>query len=132
MRVFLDTNVWISAFVAAGICRRLVSFALPFHETLSSDLVRQEIASVLTEKLKAPPASTHWLEEILRETRSVADAGPETGDNDARLLAAAAAAGTEMFVTGDKALLEKSASGTMRIVSPREAWITLFNPLSID
>ena len=132
MRVFLDTNVWISAFVASGTCRRLVAFALPFHETLSTELVRQEIIAVLTEKLKAPPASTQWLEDILRETRSVEDADPAVGDNDARLLAAASAAGVELFVTGDKALLEQGAIGTMRIVSPREAWIILFNPLSID
>jgi predicted nucleic acid-binding protein len=132
MRVFLDTNVWVSAFVASDTCRRLVAFALPFHETLSSDLVRQEITLVLIEKLKAPPASTQWLEEMLRETRSVTDADLEIGDNDARLLAAASTAGVELFVTGDKALLEKGAVGTMRIVNPREAWIILFNPLSID
>lgn len=132
MRVFLDTNVWISAFVAPGTCRRLVAFALPFHETLSSDLVKQEITSVLTDKLKTSPVSTLWLDEVLRETRFVADASLQIGDNDARLLAAASTAGAELFVTGDKALLEKGAIDTMRIVSPREAWIILFNPLSID
>jgi predicted nucleic acid-binding protein len=128
VRVFLDTNVWISAFVAPGACRRLVAFALPFHETLSSALVRQEITSVLTEKLNAPPPSTQWLEEFLRETRPLSDANPEIGDNDARLLAGASAAGAELFVTGNNALLEKGFVGAMRIVSPREAWLMLFSP----
>ena len=42
--------------------------------------------------------------------------------------AAAVAAGAELFVTGDKRVLEWAASGTMRIVSPRQAWIILFEP----
>ncbi len=34
----------------------------------------------------------------------------------------------ELFVTGDKRVLEWAASGSMRIVSPRQAWIILFEP----
>jgi hypothetical protein len=42
--------------------------------------------------------------------------------------AAAVAAGAELFVTGDKRVLEWIASGSMRIASPRQAWIMLFEP----
>ena len=41
---------------------------------------------------------------------------------------AALAGNAELFVTGDRRVLEWSASGPMRIVSPRNAWIILFEP----
>jgi predicted nucleic acid-binding protein len=49
-------------------------------------------------------------------------------DNDARLVAAAVTAGADLFVSGDKRVLEWGASGSLRIASPRQAWIILFEP----
>lgn len=59
---------------------------------------------------------------------AVSDAAAPTDDNDARLLAAALASGANLFVTGDKRVLGWKPSGTLSIVTPREAWITLFAP----
>lgn len=51
-------------------------------------------------------------------------------DNDQRLVNAAASAGMDYFVTGDKRVLGwqavKRKQGMMKIVTPREAWLALF------
>ena len=60
--------------------------------------------------------------------RLVLHAADPASDNDSRLVAAAVAAGAELFVAGDKWVREWAASGPLRIVSPRQAWIMLFEP----
>jgi predicted nucleic acid-binding protein len=66
MKVFLDTNVWLSAIIFPGLCESLVMAC-------------------------------------------------------ARLVAAAVTAGADLFVSGDKRVLEWIASGSLRIASPRQA-----------
>lgn len=56
------------------------------------------------------------------------DVAEPADDNDARLVAAAVTTGADIFVTGNKRVLGWKQSGTLRIVTPREAWIILFAP----
>jgi len=60
----------------------------------------------------------------------VDDAAEPPNDNDQRLVNAAASAGMDFFVTGDKRVLGwqavKRVDGMMKIVTPREAWMALF------
>jgi hypothetical protein len=58
----------------------------------------------------------------------IADVDEPANDADQRLVAAAEAAGAAWFVTGDQWVLGWQARGTMRIVSPREAWGRLVMP----
>lgn len=62
------------------------------------------------------------------EAPCISDLPDPTNDADRRLIAAALAAQAELFVTGDKRVLDWQASGGMRIVTPRQAWIILFAP----
>lgn len=63
-----------------------------------------------------------------REAERVPDVAEPVDDNDARLVAAAMAAGAAWFVTGDTRVLGWKQRGAMRIVTPREAWVELFAP----
>lgn len=63
-----------------------------------------------------------------RSAELVVDVPAESADNDSRLIAAAAATGADLFVTGDKQVLERTQIGHMRIVSPRDAWLILYPP----
>lgn len=128
MRVFLDTNIWVSALAAPGLCEALLKALFESHAVLSSELVWAELAEVLVRKL-------HFTDEELNRTRAlfedivlVPDVAEPADNNDARLVAAASAAGAELFVTGDRRVLGWDASGKMRIVTPRAAWIMLFAP----
>ena len=128
MKVFFDTNIWVSAFAAAGLCESLVCECLREHSVLSSPLVGEELFRALDNKLKLDKSELKEVQELFRFASLIKDASASQGDNDARLLIAAAGAGADLFVSGDKAVLKRKSVGTMRIVSPRDAWLILFGP----
>lgn len=128
MRVFLDTNVWISGLASAGLCKELLTQSLKAGVVLSSLLVREEVTAVITRKFEARSETLSLFLDLWQYAECVADAPDDLGDNDARLVAAASAAGADLFVTGDKAVLAMGRVASMRIEAPRTAWIMLFNP----
>ena len=67
-------------------------------------------------------------QELFGFASLIKDVSASQGNNDARLLIAAAGAGADLFVSGDKAVLKRESAGAMRIVSPRGAWLILFGP----
>jgi predicted nucleic acid-binding protein len=126
VKVFLDTNVWVSAFAGAGLCEDLLANTVRHHELLASPLVWEELTRVLEQKLGLMAGERDEAKRLFSAARLIKDAPKSLGDNDARLVAAASAAGAECFVTGDRAILKREKAGAMRIVTPREAWIILF------
>jgi predicted nucleic acid-binding protein len=52
----------------------------------------------------------------------VPDEGEPPDDADARLVAAAQAAGAQVFVTGDQRVPGWNPRDSLRILSPRQAW----------
>ncbi len=128
MKVFFDTNVWVSAFIGSSLCGDLIADCLHGHEVLTSALVGAEIVDVLERKTGLSPEERRQALALIGFACSVKDAPAAAGDNDARLLEAAWAAGADLFVTGDKAVLERRSIEQLRIVSPREAWAILFVP----
>jgi len=131
VRVFLDTNVWVSAFAARGVCEELLLRVLEDGSTFTSPLVWEELAQVLTRKLSPSPAAWQRIRSLWGAAESVEDIPAASEDNDTRLIAAAAAAGADLFVTGDKEVLARQHSGNMRIVSPRDAWLILYPPVPL-
>lgn len=128
MKVFLDTNVWLSAAIFPGLCESLVMACAERDLLLTNPLVQQEAHQVLAHKFPLRTDAPALFDISWREAHCISDVPDPADDNDARLVAAAVAAGAELFVTGDKRLLEWTASGSLRIASPRQAWIILFEP----
>ena len=128
MKVFLDTNVWLSATIFSGLCEALVTECADRDWLVTSALVRDEAHDVLARKFPHLPNAPSLFDASWSEAPLVADIAEPAADNDARLVAAAVAAGANLFVTGDKPVLGWQQSGALRIVTPREAWITLFAP----
>lgn len=128
MRVFVDTNVWVSAIASPGLCDELLKRLFRSHEVLGSELVWRELETVLVRKLRFSPQEVGAARAMFSESGLLADVPEPRGDNDARLVAAATAGHADLFATGDKRVLEWGPSGSMRIVSPRDAWIVLFEP----
>ena len=126
MKVFFDTNVWVSAFIGSSLCGDLIADALHGHEVLTSPLVGEEIVDVLERKTGLSREERRQALNLHGFAESIPDAPVTAGDNDARLLEVARAFGADLFVTGDKAVLERQSLERMRIVSPREAWAILF------
>jgi predicted nucleic acid-binding protein len=126
VKVFLDTNVWLSATIFSGLCEALVTECADRDWLLTSDLIRQEAHEVLTRKFPHVPDATALFDASWSEVRCIADVAEPADDADARLVAAAATAGAELFVTGDQRVLGWASAGAMRLVSPRQAWEILF------
>ncbi|MGH8676560.1 MAG: putative toxin-antitoxin system toxin component, PIN family [Burkholderiales bacterium] len=130
MRVFLDTNVLVSAFASRGLSADLLELVSLHHELLTGKEVLAEFERALRRKLRVPEARCiEAVESIASESTVVVDqAKPADCDADAddrRVLGEALAAGAEVFVTGDKALVELGSVGTMRILTPRQLWDAL-------
>lgn len=129
MKVFFDTNVWLSAIVFPGLCAELLAaLAETEYELLSSELVRAETHAVLQRKFAQHEQAVMLFDLLWGSVRCVADVDEPADDADARLVTAAAQAGADLFVTGDQRLLGWGARGTLGIVSPRKAWTMLFSP----
>jgi putative PIN family toxin of toxin-antitoxin system len=130
MKVFLDTNVWLSATIFSGLCEELVLQCTEKGWLISSALVQTEAHQVLSRKFPQAPHAAALFDTVWQAAVLIPDLAEPVDDNDRRLIAAAAAGAADLFVTGDKRVLGwravKRAHGVMQIVSPRTAWAVLF------
>ena len=126
MKVFLDTNVWLSATVFAGLCEAILIECHQRDWLLTTKLVQSEAHEVLGRKFPHLPQSLALFDAIWSEATCLQDLDEPADDNDVRLVRAASLAGAEVFVTRDKRMLTWGREGNMQILSPREAWMQLF------
>ncbi len=127
MRVFLDTNVLVSAFAARGLCADLLELVLLEHDLVLGRNVLQELNKALGEKLKLPPArSAEIVEFVSGEAVQIVDraevADAKVDPDDSLVLGEAIAARADVFVTGDAALVKLGAIEKVQLVAPRQFW----------
>ena len=67
MRIFLDTNVLVSAFASRGLCADLFELILLEHELVVGTQVIAELRRALRKKIKLPVARCDEIDEFLRE-----------------------------------------------------------------
>jgi putative PIN family toxin of toxin-antitoxin system len=127
VRVFLDTNVLVAAVATRGLCADVLRVVLASHELVVSQQVLDEVRRVLRLKLGVSPGPVADFTRLLRQEAEVVPAvrlpDIELSDqDDLPLLGAAVAARVEVFVTGDRELVELGSVEGMRVVSPRQFW----------
>lgn len=127
MRVFLDTNVLVAAFVTHGLCEDIFRVTLAEHEMVLSETVLAEFERVVVHKLRFPPLRAKTLSSFLRRQADVVNPArpavwPIRDPDDRWVLSAAIEGGADILVTGDRDLLEVAAEVTVPIVSPRAFW----------
>jgi len=131
MRVFLDTNVLVSAFATRGLSADVFRLVIAEHELIVGQIVLDELGRVLEQKIGLPERAIEEALALLEEHRVVptvdTDPGVEVADpSDARVLATALEAGAEALVTGDRDLLSvKDRVQDLRILDPRGFWEAL-------
>ena len=130
MRVFLDTNVLVSAFASRGLCADLLELVLLEHDLIAGQSVLRKFTKALREKVKLPAARSAEIVDFVsgEATQVIGTAEPadaKVDPDDARVLGEALAGHAELFVTGDTALLKLAIINGLRIVSPRQFWETL-------
>lgn len=128
MRVFLDSNVLVSAFGTRGLCTDVLRLVMAEHELVTGEVVLEEVSRVLSTKFKLP---ADVVDEVIRTLRDYPVEPKPTevspvhvrDPDDAWVLASALCAGAEILVTGDPDLLEIASEVTeLRIVKPRDFW----------
>lgn len=127
MRVFLDTNVLISAFAARGLCADLMRLLLAEHEVLTGEVNLVELRRVLLKRFKATAAQVDVIEQLLRDQtvipKPAALLSLKVRDpDDAWVLASAVAGDADLLVSGDQDLLVLAHRAPLPILSPRDAW----------
>ena len=129
VRVFLDTNVWLSAVVFPGLCAELLlELDARGHRLLTSALVREEVHAVMQRRFPRHAAAVERFDALWADATRVPDVVEPADDADARLVAAAGAAGADIFVTGDQRVLGSNPRGEMGILSPRLTWQRVVTP----
>jgi putative PIN family toxin of toxin-antitoxin system len=127
MKVFLDTNVLVSAVATRGLCADVLREVLLSHQLLVSADLLKELEKVLREKIELPqPLLSEYVEFIQQDARfsesSPLQKVPVKDKPDIPILSAALNGGADLFVTGDRELLDLEGLGNMEIVSPRAFW----------
>lgn len=127
MRVFLDTNVLASSIATRGLCAELFENVVNEHELLTCEPVLRELKRVLSAKFHLPDSIIKAFIDLLTAEGLVIKAQDQPtikfkDTDDIPILACAIAAKADVFVTGDKALLELGAIENIPILSPRELW----------
>ena len=132
MKVFLDTNVLVSAVATRGLCTDVVREVLTSHELVISDSLLKELKRVLQQKLRLPsPLISGYIDLLQQDTIfakpvNLPDVTIKDKD-DLIILASALSANSDLLVTGDRELLALGKVRNLEIVSPREFWEKLKN-----
>jgi putative PIN family toxin of toxin-antitoxin system len=126
VRVFVDTNVLVSAFLARGLCADLLRLVLSEHTLVTSEVVLTELREVLGRKGRLPREQIVAIEAFLRRQPVVArpmeplNLGLLDAD-DEWVVASAVLAEADIFVTGDQGVLACNLP-PLPMFSPRVCW----------
>jgi len=125
MKVLLDTNVLIAAFITRGVCSDLLEHCIRQHDLVTSEFILDEFRQHLVRKFNYSAAEVGEAIELLRlKVEVVTPAAlerPVCRDPDDDVILGTAIAGrVACIVTGDKDLLILKRFGSVDIVSPAE------------
>jgi uncharacterized protein len=128
VKVVVDTNVTIAAFISHGACCELFAHLLRSHTLISGQFLVHELNSVLTDKFRYSRAEIEDVARlfmansiILKEVPALPQ--PECRDpDDDNVLAIALAAKADCIITGDKDLLVIGRYSEIPILAPADFW----------
>ena len=125
MRIVLDTNVLIAAFIARGVCHQLFEHCISHHELVISEFILNELREKLILKFKYTSEVADEALKLLRSHVEIVSPIPldkpvcRDADDD-NILAAAATGNCECIITGDKDLLVLKQFQGIDVLSPSD------------
>jgi uncharacterized protein len=127
MRLVIDTNVVIAAFISHGACNELLEHCVIHHEVVFSEFIFNELKSKLIGKFKFTGREADAVVRLLRSRCSVVDIQalfyPISKDpDDDNIIATAISGACECIITGDSDLLDLKQAGDIVIISPNKFW----------
>ncbi|MBN2561678.1 MAG: putative toxin-antitoxin system toxin component, PIN family [Phycisphaerae bacterium] len=129
MKLVLDTNVLIAAFITHGTCNELLEYCAVNHEVVLSPFILKELKEKLTQKFQFTIQEADAVIHLLRSRFAVVAPRPLEqpicrDPEDDNVLGTALAGHCECIVTGDKDLLALHRVQGIRLVSPSHFWAT--------
>jgi len=125
LKVFIDNNVLVAAYMAQGLCREVLAYCDRRFDMVVTEAILHEFEAVLRKKFKVPAHRIKaWLEEIrthyllVPEPKKVLSRCRDASD-DAHLQAALDA-DCDLLISGDKDLLVLKKVEGLPILSPRQ------------
>lgn len=127
MRVVLDTNVLVAAFIAHGTCNELLEHCAINHDIVLSGFILDELKRTLTGKFQFARIEADNVVRLLKSKCEIVETqklpSPFSRDPDDDNIIATALSGTcGCIVTGDKDLLDLKKAGEILIIAPNDFW----------
>jgi uncharacterized protein len=102
LRIVLDTNVLIAAFIARGVCHQLLEHCISHHELMISEFILDEFREKLVEKFKCTSEVAHASVQLLRSQMEIVSLIPLNkpvcrDKDDDNILATAVAGNCEYY-----------------------------------
>ncbi|MBT3367833.1 MAG: putative toxin-antitoxin system toxin component, PIN family [Nitrospina sp.] len=128
----MDTNVLVSAFATRGLCSDVLRETVSSHQLIISEPLLTELERILKYKIHLPETlikeSLSFITQIGLAAEPIDGPVLDIEDKDDIVLIYSALNGnTNLFVTGDKELLDLEKVDQMVIVNPRSFWELLKN-----
>lgn len=125
MRILLDTNVMIAAFITRGVCSDLLDHCIRHHVLITSEFVLNEFHEHLIHKFRYTAEEVEEAIELMRMKMEIVEPkllkDPMCRDpNDDIVVGTALAGDVKCIVTGDKDLLDLKRFESFDIISPKE------------
>jgi putative PIN family toxin of toxin-antitoxin system len=133
MKIFLDTNVLVSAFATRGLGSDVLRETLSSHQLVISQPLLIELERILEIKIRLPKALIEESLSFIKQIGLMSDAikGPKLDikdKDDIPIIYSALNGGADLFVTSDKEILNLRVVNQMMIVNPRAFWELLKSP----
>lgn len=127
MKLVLDTNVLIAAFIARGTCSELLEHCVCHHEVVLSAAILDEMFDVLTRKFKFLPEEARRTVRLLKSRVRIVDPQPLAipicrDPDDDQILATALSGKCHVIISGDKDLTDLGRVEGIDIVTPSGFW----------
>lgn len=127
MKVVLDTNVLIAAFIAHGTCHELFEYVVQHHTLITSNFILQEFQTKMEQKFQLNPSTVREATDILQQRmevvtpRQLSDPVSRDPDDD-NVLGTVVAGECDCLVNGDKDLLDLHSYQGIPILQPSVFW----------
>lgn len=127
MKLVLDTNVLIAAFIAHGACNELLEYCAIKHEIILSSFILDELRDKLVRKFnfsnrEADDVIQLLMSRVVLVSPQELKASVCRDPDDDNILGTAIAGKCECIVTGDKDLLDLQCVRGIRMISPSNFW----------